>query len=85
MANKERVIVVGVDFGTTFSGIAWAISGAQDEVNHINSWPQATGNNRVSDKVPTRMRRVGYNTQQQWGFQIPADAPSEEILQCFKL
>lgn len=85
MASKERIIVIGVDFGTTFSGIAWAISGDDTGVHYIDSWPQATGSNRISAKVPTRMRQVEEDGGWQWGFQIPADTPSEEVLKCFKL
>ncbi|KAK4554208.1 hypothetical protein LTR86_008736 [Recurvomyces mirabilis] len=49
-------LVIGVDFGTTFSGVAFAYSGgaiAPDQINIIKSWPG--GNNITSDKVPSEL------------------------------
>ncbi|RMY77204.1 hypothetical protein D0862_13600 [Hortaea werneckii] len=49
-------LVVGIDFGTTFSGVAAAWSGQPDkpdEINVIKSWPG--GNNITSDKVPSEI------------------------------
>ncbi|KAI7459930.1 actin-like ATPase domain-containing protein [Hortaea werneckii] len=59
MAPKSALtdrFVVGVDFGTTFSGVAAAYSAnpeAPDEINIIKSWPG--GNNITSDKVPSEI------------------------------
>ncbi|KAI6853569.1 hypothetical protein KC323_g9295 [Hortaea werneckii] len=47
-------LVVGIDFGTTFSGVAFAHSGtpkAPDEIAVIKTWPG--GNNTTSEKVPS--------------------------------
>lgn len=88
MANHERIIVIGVDFGTTFSGVAWAINAAAppNEVDHISSWPNVNDSNRVSDKVPTCLRPIDNNpNQMQWGFLVPGSAPSSEVFRLFKL
>ncbi|KAL3453558.1 hypothetical protein BJX65DRAFT_302456 [Aspergillus insuetus] len=34
-------IVVGIDFGTTFSGVAWALEGSIDDIEVLTSWPGA--------------------------------------------
>ncbi|KAL1860361.1 hypothetical protein Daus18300_009274 [Diaporthe australafricana] len=84
--SSGRRIVVGVDFGTTFSGIAWAVSlgDRPGDVEVNKRWPNITGYDRFSEKVPTKLRRVG-NDEIQWGFLVPPDAPNAEVLHWFKL
>ncbi|KAI6821312.1 actin-like ATPase domain-containing protein [Hortaea werneckii] len=56
MAPPADILVVGIDFGTTYSGVAHAYSGhtdKPDEINVIKSWPG--GNNITSDKVPSEI------------------------------
>ncbi|KAF8421674.1 hypothetical protein EV426DRAFT_565316 [Tirmania nivea] len=58
-------IVVGIDFGTTHSAVAWAdTSSATEKI--IRQWPGATGKHGV-DKVPSEMRYTP--TGIKWGFQ----------------
>ncbi|KAL3468953.1 hypothetical protein BJX99DRAFT_242456 [Aspergillus californicus] len=59
-------IVVGIDFGTTFSGVAWAVEGSVDDVEVLSSWPG--GGNRTSVKVPSTISYEGDKIQ--WGYQI---------------
>ncbi|KYG41583.1 hypothetical protein M433DRAFT_7834 [Acidomyces richmondensis BFW] len=59
MAPTSDRIIIGVDFGTTFSGVAEAYSGtpvAANEINVIKTWPR--GNNVTSDKVPSEITYV---------------------------
>ncbi|KAK5110551.1 hypothetical protein LTR62_005743 [Meristemomyces frigidus] len=52
----DDTLVVGVDFGTIFSGVAFAYSGnaqGADEINVIKTWPG--GNNITFDKVPSEL------------------------------
>lgn len=88
-------LIVGVDFGTTYSGVAAAYSGSPDEVDIIKTWPG--GNGITSDKVPTE---ISYDlsesptssaasitsekaqAQIKWGFQFK---PEETRLRCIKL
>ncbi|KAG9594623.1 hypothetical protein KCU78_g12377, partial [Aureobasidium melanogenum] len=54
-AHRDR-LVVGLDFGTTFSGCAFAYSGSlesPDEIEVIRNWPGS--NNITSEKVPTEL------------------------------
>jgi molecular chaperone DnaK (HSP70) len=46
-------LVVGVDFGTTYSGISTVYSSNPDDVDIIKTWPG--GNGITSDKVPTEI------------------------------
>ena len=51
-APQDRLIV-GVDFGTTYSGVAAVYSATPDDVDIIKTWPG--GNGITSDKVPTEI------------------------------
>ncbi|EGY15747.1 uncharacterized protein VDAG_06911 [Verticillium dahliae VdLs.17] len=46
-------LIVGVDFGTTFSGVAAVYTGTPDDIEIIKTWPG--GNGITSDKVPTEI------------------------------
>lgn len=55
-AEPDRKILVAVDFGTTFSGIAWAQTRKPEAQTPIIQWPDATSDSLEgvsSDKVPT--------------------------------
>ncbi|KAL8398619.1 hypothetical protein RB596_005953 [Gaeumannomyces avenae] len=72
--DDDGVLVIGIDFGTTFSGVAWATSDEfesdQNSVNIITTWP---GNGREEGKVPTEIA-YGGGGEASWGFEVPADA-----------
>ncbi|KAF4494809.1 uvsb pi-3 kinase [Fusarium agapanthi] len=68
---SNRRIVVSIDFGTTYSGVAWADTTRPDVQHVLTEWPSA-GSTKSSPKVPTELRRVA--TGWQWGFQIPESA-----------
>ncbi|KAI2468258.1 actin-like ATPase domain-containing protein [Annulohypoxylon bovei var. microspora] len=86
LAVNDRLIV-GVDFGTTFSGVAAVYTSTPDDVEIIKSWPG--GNGITSDKVPTE---ISYDFPPdptpetkpniKWGFQFK---PEESRLRCIKL
>ncbi|KAF7532373.1 hypothetical protein G7054_g8021 [Neopestalotiopsis clavispora] len=50
-------LIVGVDFGTTFSGVAAVYTSTPDDIEIIKTWPG--GNGITSDKVPTE---ISYDT-----------------------
>ncbi|KAF7522399.1 hypothetical protein PCG10_007511 [Penicillium crustosum] len=67
MATTEErpKLIVGVDFGTTFSGVAWGLKDCPDEIELIQTWPG--GGNITSQKVPTLCSYDGKHTK--WGYQ----------------
>ncbi|KAK5690192.1 hypothetical protein LTR97_012380 [Elasticomyces elasticus] len=89
-------LIVGVDFGTTYSGVAAAYSANPDDIDIIKTWPG--GNGITSDKVPTEIAydvvpvpevspidapREGVKPVGiRWGFQFK---PEETRLRCIKL
>ncbi|KAK4102666.1 actin-like ATPase domain-containing protein [Parathielavia hyrcaniae] len=80
-------LIVGVDFGTTFSGVAAVYTGTPDDIEIIKTWPG--GNGITSDKVPTEISyevpanaAPGIAPTVKWGFQFK---PEESRLRCIKL
>ncbi|KAG9233806.1 hypothetical protein BJ875DRAFT_463193 [Amylocarpus encephaloides] len=74
LSLHERKLIVGIDFGTTFSGIAWAETRRVDHHSVIETWPSRLGVSEgiSSAKAPTELRYTPQGTE--WGFQIPATA-----------
>ncbi|KAF5615457.1 hsp70 [Fusarium tjaetaba] len=80
-------LIVGVDFGTTFSGVAAVYTSTPDDIEIIKTWPG--GNGITSDKVPTEIAYdfppnapQGTEPTVKWGFQFK---PEESRLRCIKL
>lgn len=86
LAISERKIVVGIDFGTTFSGVAWAETQRHDRRSAITTWPisKTMREGESSEKVPTKLR-YNKNGEIEWGFTIPPAAPVGEVVEWFKL
>ncbi|KAI1636075.1 hypothetical protein F4809DRAFT_663283 [Biscogniauxia mediterranea] len=76
----DRRLVVGIDFGTTYSGVAWAETGRSDRNVAITQWPRGLS----SPKVPTTLRYLN-DTDFEWGSQIPPEADPSSIVSAFKL
>ena len=85
LSISGRKIIVAIDFGTTYSGIAWAETQRHDRRTAITTWPvrQTIRDGKNSEKVPTKLRRTEQGVQ--WGFQVPLQAPPEEVQEWFKL
>ncbi len=47
----ETHLIVGIDFGTTFSGVAWVISTRPDDIQVITSWDDPSYRNADRPKV----------------------------------
>ncbi|PWW76349.1 actin-like ATPase domain-containing protein [Tuber magnatum] len=64
-------IKIGIDFGTTYSGIAWAHVSTPGEIIIIDRW--AAGRNTTSAKVPSEIAYTSSGVK--WGFGIPSREP----------
>lgn len=53
--NYDRTIVLGIDFGTTFTGVAHADSGIPDAIHVIQDWRNDKGGMSTTSKVPTKL------------------------------
>ncbi|KAJ6077563.1 uncharacterized protein N7446_000499 [Penicillium canescens] len=87
MTQLKKDIVVAIDFGTTFSGIAWAHTANPEAIHIIQRWPCNIAGDlggQTADKTPSEL---AYNYDNRkvlpvWGAQIPKNMPR---LQSFKL
>ncbi|EHA22088.1 hypothetical protein ASPNIDRAFT_139705, partial [Aspergillus niger ATCC 1015] len=75
-----RTIVIAVDFGTTYSGIAWGQMSDPDTHYIINQWPQNTSDTcdgLTSEKVPSEVTYEYTKSGKKclWGFQILDSMP----------
>ncbi|PUU78958.1 hypothetical protein B9Z19DRAFT_980951 [Tuber borchii] len=71
MSNERHRLVVGVDFGTTYSGLAYIHTTEPDykNIEVIDSWPGRGNTNHV--KVPTE---ISYSDNgATWGYEIPPE------------
>ena len=66
-------IVVGVDFGTTYTAVAWAESSSPSQLEIITNWP--TAGTLVGAQTPSE---ISYddndNTKFTWGYNISPHA-----------
>ncbi|KAG5918174.1 hypothetical protein E4U42_006956 [Claviceps africana] len=65
----EEVIVIGIDFGTTYSGVAWAYSGQPDNIEIITNWDSELTHCSDEEKAPSllKLQKVG---QDEWGYTV---------------
>ncbi|KAK8003207.1 hypothetical protein PG989_002926 [Apiospora arundinis] len=84
---NQRTLVVGIDFGTTYSGVAYSTSDMTDHRVPCVSWPlsQTARDGGSGFKVPTTIRYIRRQSEFQWGLQIPRSAHPDEIYRWFKL
>ncbi|KAF7184569.1 hypothetical protein CNMCM7691_005753 [Aspergillus felis] len=77
--EKDDVLVVGIDFGTTFSGVAYATASefVNGNISLITEWP---GCGTEEGKCPTELFYEYGATS--WGYAIPRDA---DPIRWFKL
>ncbi|KAL7798049.1 hypothetical protein V8C37DRAFT_418546 [Trichoderma ceciliae] len=67
----DPTVIVGIDFGTTFSGVAWARSTRPEQIDIITSWKSRFNFNSDKEKVPTS---IYYEEKEQaplWGYAAP--------------
>lgn len=77
----KEAIIIGIDFGTTFSGVAWCYTGDPGNIRTVKSWPS---NNKSLAKVPSVIQYGTRDTlRYKWGFEVTAEA--QNPLRWFKL
>ncbi|KAI9781155.1 MAG: hypothetical protein M1839_006263 [Geoglossum umbratile] len=80
-----EIIVVGVDVGLTYTGVAFSTPDMKDP-HVINKWP---GTSDIANKVPTTVcYRAGIKGFKWWGFECPLPDNLDrgmEVMDCFKL
>ncbi|KAI0125684.1 hypothetical protein BJ170DRAFT_684939 [Xylariales sp. AK1849] len=75
-------LIIALDFGTTFSGVAYAFTNDPEKVYTVDSWPG--GDDRIVPKTPTTLLyENGSKDKFQWGYQL--DQTLEEKIVGLKL
>ncbi|PMD34535.1 Hsp70 family protein-like protein [Hyaloscypha variabilis F] len=71
--STRHKIIIGIDYGTTFSGVSYVTTDKSDikDITIISSWP---GEQLTSWKTPTRIAYARENspliTENKWGFEV---------------
>ncbi|QYS98213.1 hypothetical protein H0G86_005403 [Trichoderma simmonsii] len=82
LPETDPSVIIGIDFGTTFSGVAWARSTRPEQISIITSWKTSLNFNSDKEKVPTSISYRGKDEVPAWGYAAPIGEPS---LKWFKL
>ena len=79
IADDENKLVIGLDFGTTYSGVAYIFTGTEKpEPIAITEWPGAKGLNKA--KVPTLISYDGSSNQPfTWGYELAYSTTGSKI------
>ncbi|KAI8721869.1 hypothetical protein NCS52_00329500 [Fusarium sp. LHS14.1] len=66
MNNREPDLCVGIDFGTTYTGVSWSTpKEISNRINIIKQWP---GEAIDEEKVPTVLAKDASGGETRWGF-----------------
>ncbi|KAK1574456.1 uncharacterized protein LY79DRAFT_593272 [Colletotrichum navitas] len=84
MADTEDAIVIGIDFGTTFSGVSWAFSGQPNDIEVITRWESEMNYASDREKAPTTILYRGTQNAVSWGYEIPVEE-IQDAIRWFKL
>lgn len=66
--EKRPRIVVGVDFGTTYTAVAWAENSSSSQLEIITNWPTAGA--IVGAQVPSEIAYGDSRANFSWGYNI---------------
>lgn len=78
---------IGVDFGTTFTSVAFASTTLPHEVKLVQTWPSGNTGDSSADQVPTEIHYTNPTARTRvWGYEVSAAArESGAALKWFKL
>ncbi|TGO69498.1 hypothetical protein BOTNAR_0010g00350 [Botryotinia narcissicola] len=68
-SSDKLEVLIAVDFGTTFSGLCWALKDKPKDHNLVQNWP---GDGASHNKAPTTLL---YRPEYLWGYQIRGNDP----------
>ncbi|OJD35962.1 hsp70 protein [Diplodia corticola] len=77
-------IVVGIDFGTTYSGASWAINAGERQVHLVDDWPNPVAANITQHKVPSLLSYNNRGQPVKWGYNVTVGTDTR-VLRWFKL
>ncbi|KAF4962299.1 hypothetical protein FSARC_9617 [Fusarium sarcochroum] len=81
--DTPPTVVIGIDFGTTYSGVAWSRSGKKGQIKLVTDWKTLKNYQSDKEKVPSAIFYRHMNDEDPaWGFATPLE---ETVLRWFKL
>ncbi|KAJ3526973.1 hypothetical protein NM208_g1479 [Fusarium decemcellulare] len=80
-SSLSSVIVVGIDFGTTYSGVSWAVNEGRKNVKLITDWSNPSASIANADKVPSIISYKN-GSAENWGYEVGL---KEEAFRWFKI
>ncbi|KAH8656043.1 hypothetical protein BGZ60DRAFT_567892 [Tricladium varicosporioides] len=80
--DDDTWISIGIDLGTTFSGVAWALSTSPNDINIISEWESDLPNNSTLHKVPSVLTYNSKGEVTSWGYDLDN---KREFVSWFKL
>ncbi|KAK1713751.1 uncharacterized protein BDZ83DRAFT_756722 [Colletotrichum acutatum] len=84
MVDSENAIIIGIDFGTTFSGVGWAFSGQPNDIEVITRWEAELNYTSDTAKTPTTILYQKPRGAVCWGSEITVEK-SHDAMKWFKL
>ncbi|RDW62305.1 hypothetical protein BP6252_11738 [Coleophoma cylindrospora] len=66
--DAQHFLAIGIDFGTTFSGVAYALSNKPKAIEVISDWESEIDHNSDSAKVPSKISYSEDGNVVSWGF-----------------
>ncbi|KAK1760334.1 hypothetical protein QBC47DRAFT_3712 [Echria macrotheca] len=85
---QSKKLIIGIDFGTTFTGIAYGLTSDPTNIKIVKKWPGIQGRNDIV-KIPTTIQYGSVNDNNikdvdfVWGYKIKDNA--ERVIRGFKL
>ncbi|KAL7950824.1 HSP70 family [Trichoderma barbatum] len=80
--DQEPTIIIGIDFSTTYSGVAWTTSSRPGHINIITNWNAVKSHCSDKEKVRSTIY-YDNNGDISWGYSIPEKTSS--AIEWFKL
>jgi molecular chaperone DnaK (HSP70) len=79
MVEDDNNLIIGLDFGTTYSGVAYLFTGTEKpEATVVTEWPGAKGANKP--KVPTLIRyEKSSGGSYTWGYELAHSTAADKI------
>jgi len=65
--QPEMYIAIGIDFGTTYSGVSWAFSADPENIVEVSRWPCHERRGQDEFQIPTQIDLA----TKKWGYQVP--------------
>ncbi|KAK4198998.1 hypothetical protein QBC40DRAFT_282891, partial [Triangularia verruculosa] len=85
LASRTAPFVFGIDFGTTYTGVAWAARSGKvrpEDIHLVRNWDSVQYLNAEREKTPTAISYTATKHVSTWGYNIPGGT---ESIQWFKL